>query len=114
MREIDYSMKRYNLKPMVFIAYERYAYKDNEDTGLRITFDTNLRYREDELKLEYGSSGKLLFDKPMYIMEIKTLGGLPLWFSSILSELKIYPNSFSKYGNVYKKYLINKEREKYV
>ena len=110
MREIDYSVKRYGLIPASYIAYERYAYKDVEDTGLRITFDTNLRYRDDELRLESGSSGRLVFDKSMYIMEIKTLGGLPLWLASILSELKIYPNSFSKYGNVYKKHLINKER----
>jgi len=110
MRELYYSIKRYGLMPSVYIAYERYAYKDVDGTGLRITFDTNLRYRVDELRLENGSSGKLLFDKPMYIMELKTLGGLPLWFSSILSKLKIYPSSFSKYGNVYKKYLIKKER----
>ena len=110
MKEIDYSIKRYGLIPSAYIAYERYSYLDNDNTGLRITFDTNLRYRDDELRLEYGSSGKLLFDKPMYIMEVKTLGGLPIWFSNILSELKIYPNSFSKYGNVYKKYLLKKER----
>lgn len=110
MREIDYSIKRYGLVLASYIAYERYSYSDNENLGVRITFDTNLRFRDDELRLEYGSSGKLLFDKPMYIMEIKTLGGLPLWLSSILSGLQIYPKSFSKYGNVYKKYLIKKER----
>lgn len=110
IKEIDYSVKRYELVPSVYIAYERYSYCDKDYKGLRITFDTNLRYRDDELRLENGSSGKLVFNKPMYIMEIKTLGGLPLWFSNILSGLKIYPNSFSKYGNVYKKYLIKKER----
>jgi hypothetical protein len=44
-------------------------------------------------------------------MEIKTLNGLPNWFVKILSKLKIYPTSFSKYGEVYKKL---KESEKYV
>ena len=114
MKEIDYNMKRYELIPSSYIAYERYSYLDNENIGLRITFDTNLRYRDNELRLELGSSGKLVFNKTMYIMEVKTLGGLPLWFSSILSELKIYPKSFSKYGNVYKKYLFKKERKEYV
>lgn len=114
MKEIDYSVKRYGLIPSTYIAYERYSYCGNDDTNLRITFDANLRYRDDELRLEYGSSGKLLFDSPMYIMEIKTLGGLPIWLSNILSDLKIYPKSFSKYGNVYKKYLFKKGEKKYV
>ena len=36
-------------------------------------------------------------------MESKILGATPLWFTRILSELAIYPVSFSKYGNIYKK-----------
>lgn len=38
-------------------------------------------------------------------MEIKTLDALPLWLVQTLSNLKIYPISFSKYGHIYKKYL---------
>jgi hypothetical protein len=114
MKEIDYSVKRYNLVPKVYIAYERYSYCDNEDLGLRITFDTNLRFRKEDLNLEYGSAGKLFFDENKYIMEIKTLGGLPIWFANVLSELKIYPTSFSKYGSIYKKYLKEKEKIEYV
>lgn len=37
------------------------------------------------------------FDEDYYIMEIKTIGALPLWLARSLSELKIYPTSFSKY-----------------
>ena len=36
-------------------------------------------------------------------MEIKTLNGYPMWLVDALSNLKIYPNSFSKYGSIYKK-----------
>ena len=36
-------------------------------------------------------------------MESKVMGATPLWFAQILSELSIYPVSFSKYGNIYKK-----------
>ena len=35
-------------------------------------------------------------------MESKIMGATPLWFAHILSELDIYPVSFSKYGNIYK------------
>ena len=34
-------------------------------------------------------------------MEIKTLGSMPLWLVRCLSELNIYPASFSKYGKIY-------------
>ena len=35
-------------------------------------------------------------------MEVKSLQSIPLWFTRILSDMKIYPNSFSKYGEIYK------------
>lgn len=103
MDEIDYVVKRYNLKPKMFLAYDRYSYYDIDDKNFRITFDTNLRSREDNLFLENGDAGKLYSKDKFYIMELKSLKSLPLWFVDILSDLKIYPRSFSKYGNIYKK-----------
>jgi len=102
MSEIDYIIKRFNLKPKYFIAYDRTSYYDVDDKNFRITFDSNIRSRKDDLKLEYGDAGKLYFDEKKYIMELKSLKGIPLWFTKVLSELKIYPTSFSKYGNIYK------------
>lgn len=109
MNEINYCFKFYNLKPKVFLAYDRYSYKGKDDSNFRITFDKNIRSRTDNLYLENGDNGMLLLDKNCYIMEVKTLGAYPLWFARILSELNIYPTSFSKYGNVYKKQIFKKE-----
>lgn len=109
MNEIDYCFKFYNLKPKVFLAYDRYSYKGKDDSNFRITFDKNIRSRTDNLYLENGDNGMLLLDKNCYIMEVKNLGAYPLWFARILSELNIYPTSFSKYGNVYKKQIFKKE-----
>lgn len=53
--------------------------------------------------LENGSFGKELLPEGYYLMESKILGATPVWFTQILSELAIYPVSFSKYGNIYKK-----------
>jgi SPX domain protein involved in polyphosphate accumulation len=110
MKEIDYCFKKYKLKPRLSLTYDRDAYyvKDNKD--LRITFDYNIKCSEEILKLDNLEHGKNFFENN-YIMEIKTLNGLPNWFVKILSKLKIYPTSFSKYGEVYKKL---KESEKYV
>ena len=102
MNEIDYVIKKYDLKPKYFIAYDRLSYYDKNDESFRITFDENIRSRNDDLRLEYGDSGKLYFDDKKYIMELKCNGGLPMYFINALSKLKIYPSSFSKYGNIYK------------
>ncbi len=101
--EIDYCFSKYNLKPVLFLAYDRLSYLDKTNNSFRITFDTNIRSREKNLKLELGDEGKLFFDDDTYIMETKTLGSYPLWFTNVLSSLKIYPMSFSKYGNIYRK-----------
>ena len=111
MKELDYYIKYYDLEPAIYIAYDRKSYKGIYDSGLRITFDTNLRSRNDDLKLELGDAGRKYFKNNYYIMEIKTLGAMPLWLVNSLSELEIYPTSFSKYGKIYENGFIRKERD---
>lgn len=103
MNELDYYFKYFNLKPSIFVAYDRRSYRDKNNKDLRITIDSNLRYRRDDLRLELGSYGDNYFDDDIYIMEIKAVGAIPLWLTKELSDLKIYPTSFSKVGNIYKK-----------
>lgn len=104
MKELDYLIQYYDLKPKMYIAYDRKSYKGKEDNNLRITIDSNLRSRDSNLRLDYGDKGEKYFKEEYYIMEIKTLGSLPLWLVKSLSRLKIYPTSFSKYGSIYKKH----------
>ena len=100
MREIDYTFKRYNLKPKISLTYDRRAYYLTDDNNVRITFDRDLRYSTDILALDDLKDGIRLFEEG-YIMEIKTFSGLPLWFNKILGDLELYPISFSKIGRVY-------------
>ncbi len=101
-KEIDYFVKFYKPIPKIYIAYDRMAYFGKKESNLRITFDENIRSREDFLELKYGDAGKLLLDKGNKLMEIKVSGAIPFEISRVLSELEIFPVSFSKYGNVYK------------
>ena len=55
----------------------------------------------------------MYFDDNRYIMEVKCLYALPLWFTKELSKLKIYPSSFSKVGNIYLKERRNENVRKY-
>lgn len=43
-------------------------------------------------------------------MEIKSCGAMPIGLARALSEMQIYPVSFSKYGNVYKNMMRAEER----
>lgn len=111
-KEISYAFQFYHLKPMMFIAYDRIAYYSKVDSTFRITFDQNVRYRLEDLRLELGDAGTLLLPPNTYIMEVKAGFSYPLWFTEILSRLQIYPTSFSKYGTAYQK--IVKEEQIYV
>jgi len=104
--EINWFMKRYKPVPKVFIAYDRLALFGKEDTHLRITFDQNIRFRECLLDPSKGSWGNPLLEPGKVLMEIKIPGTMPIWLSQILAGLNIFPTSFSKYGNCYKKHLI--------
>ena len=106
LNELDYCFKKYNLKPSMYISYERYSYSSKEDEQFRITFDTNITSRDYDLQLEKGDYGLSLFGEDLYLMEVKALESMPLWFTKALSELKIYPISFSKYGKIYENKLL--------
>ena len=45
-QELLWFQQRYGAKPRVFIAYDRLAFAGIDDSELRITFDTNLRWRD--------------------------------------------------------------------
>ena len=105
LHEIAYILQRFALKPKVYIAYDRRAYFGNskaEAQDLRISFDTNIRTRRVDLKLEAGDYGKPLLAPEVRLMEIKVAKSMPFWLTRTLSEYKIYPVSFSKYGTEYK------------
>lgn len=114
--EIEYFRKIFNSpQPKVCIFYKRNAFYDKNDKNVRITFDSNLLFRDYDLDLSYGIYGEKIIDEDLIIMEIKTSGAIPLWLVNILNEEKIYPTSFSKYGTAYMKMLQqNLRSNKYV
>ena len=102
--EIQYFMKMYEgIGPAMYIGYDRIAMFGLENEELRITFDTNIRYRQERLSLDEGSDGEQLLEPGQTLMEIKIPGAMPLWLSKELSRLEIFPTSFSKYGRAYLK-----------
>ena len=106
--EIEYFRSIYELFPKMFIAYDRNAYCGIEDETLRLTFDSNIRYRTEDVLLSMGDHGNLLMDKELHVMELKANGAIPIKMADILCEKRIYPSPFSKYGKAYIKHLKGK------
>ena len=111
LREIDYMKNRYGLRAKAFIAYDREAYSGRKDPELRVTFDRRIRYRTEDLSLEAGDHGTLLLPEDQILIEIKIPGAAPVWLSHILSELEIFPVSFSKYWKSYQQIMQEQKTE---
>lgn len=101
--EIDFLMKKYSPDPKLYLAYDREAYFMTEQPDVRVTFDHNIRGRWDNVTLASDKDSSLLDTgiENYRLMELKTGMSVPIEITQILSELKIYPVSFSKYGRIY-------------
>jgi len=106
LNEIGYILKIYELKPKLYLAYDREAMFCKDNHNLRITFDKNIRTRRHDLKLEMGDYGENLLNEGQWLMEIKTENSIPLWLTKLLSDNKVFKTSFSKYGTEYKEMLL--------
>ena len=104
--EIDWFIRSYRPKPRVFIAYDRTALAGIENPELRVTFDTNLRWRAEDLDLRQGDHGAPLMPGDRILMEIKIPGTAPGWLGHLLIETGVFPTSFSKYGTCYRQNLL--------
>lgn len=114
VKELEYMIQHYDLLPKVMLAYDRIAYFEKDNPDLRISFDTNIRTRRENLKLEYGSYGEPLIKEGVWIMEIKTAKAMPLWLSNLLSKEEIKKVSFSKYGTEFKNYIKSRNQEEVI
>ncbi len=103
LSEIDWFLNLYHPKPYMYLAYDRIAFTGKKDPTLRITFDSNIRWRTCDTDLSCGTWGKKLLDDGLHVLEIKICGCMPLWLADKLSELGVFKTSFSKYGRCFLK-----------
>lgn len=101
LSEVEYILRTQTPRPALYLAYDRRAWFAADGSGLRISFDRNIRTRRYDLRLEAGSHGDPLIADGQRLMEVKSGQSIPLWLSRLLSEYEIYPTSFSKYGKEY-------------
>lgn len=110
-RELEAAMDRWlPLVPSMGIACDRVAWayrpevlegrRGDElfDSELRITFDDCLEYLDCH---RFRSPWRPIIESSESVMEIKSAGPYPPWLVEVLSAERIYPASFTKYGNAY-------------
>lgn len=104
-REISWFQGIYRAQPCVLIAYDRTAFAGVAEPGLRVTFDTGIRWRTERLTLTAGDGGAPLLADNRILMELKTPDACPLWLSRTLTQTGARATSFSKYGTCYREHL---------
>lgn len=108
--EIDYVLRFYgDLRPAVFLSYEREAFRALDGGDLRLTLDENILSRTTALSLGAEAWGAPLLGRDEVLLEVKTAGGMPLWLVRFLSQEKLYKTSFSKYGAAYRDLIFTKQ-----
>ena len=105
--EIEYFCQYYGgLHPTIYLSCQREAYYDRNGSDFRITFDEDIRFRQDRLSLAQEPGGMPLLEEGQVLMEIKTSGAIPLWLTAFLTRENIYKTSFSKYGIAYQNHIL--------
>ena len=105
--ELSYFLRFYgDLRPVVFLSYEREAFYGSLCKDLRVTFDENILARQEALSLECEAYGTPLLPEGKVLMEVKCAGSIPLWMVEFLTRERLYKASFSKYGTAYGKLIL--------
>lgn len=63
----------------------------------------HILFRTDRLDLREGAFGEAILLPDQTLMEVKISNAAPLWLAQALSEIGIFPVSFSKYGRAYER-----------
>ncbi|MEO7931584.1 MAG: polyphosphate polymerase domain-containing protein [Chthoniobacterales bacterium] len=99
-REVVSMVQNRQIAPVCVLRYERQAFAGLEDeTGLRVTFDTGITYRMNELEPvpDDRRFTQRILDDDHAIMEVKVWGVVPYWLSVVLGRHGCMARSFSKY-----------------
>ncbi len=88
----------YDLRPAVITLYDREAFIGREsDPGLRITFDSHIRYRSRDLDLTHPEPGTAAMNPSWQVMEVKVNERIPHWLTELVARHDCQLIRISKY-----------------
>ena len=98
IEEIHSMVWQHNLRPTSVVSYLRQALIGTDyDIGLRVTFDTNLRYRSQDLQLHSKGIGRFMIPPHVVVMEIKVNERIPYWLTELVGKHNFRLIRVSKY-----------------
>ncbi|MGF1586689.1 MAG: VTC domain-containing protein [Bacteroidales bacterium] len=94
-----YHIKKGLYIPTCLVAYEREAYHGKLDSGVRVTFDKNIRSRIfPEMNTLYDDTDTKILFKNHFVIEIKYFNnGMPSWARAVVQEFRLRNDAISKY-----------------
>lgn len=96
--EVSYLVCAKHLVPTAITAYHRRAFEGiHENTGLRVTFDTDVRARIHALKLDENAENRHIVPPGWAIMEVKANDAVPSWMIGLLARQGCQLRRVSKY-----------------
>jgi len=86
-------------RPVVQVRYDRMAYDSGRDGTIRVTFDTRLCCRFDLKPLLPDDKDFPLpvMDREIAVVEVKTVGPVPIWLRGAAAKFQLNVMSMSKY-----------------
>ena len=89
---------RHGLRPSCITTYQREPWIGGEyDPGLRLTIDSDLRYRLSDLRLESKHPGRFMFPPQYAVLEIKANDRVPFWLTHLVARNNLQLTRTSKY-----------------
>ena len=98
VREVQAFVDAQRLQPTSITSYFRRALVGTvHDPGLRITFDTDIRYRFTDLDLASRNPGRHMIHPERVVLEVKANERIPRWLASLVGEFNAQIIRISKY-----------------
>ncbi|TAG11016.1 MAG: polyphosphate polymerase domain-containing protein [Verrucomicrobia bacterium] len=93
-------------RPVLQVCYHRMAYDYGNKGTIRITFDSSLRCRLNlkPLALDDQDFPMPIVSQDMSVIEVKTIGPVPLWLRHAAGRFNLSPISMSKYCNALERF----------
>ena len=93
-------------RPVVQVRYDRRAYDSGKDGTIRVTFDSGLRCRFDLKPLIPDDQDFPLpvMDRDVTVVEVKTIGPVPIWLRGATGKFQLKLFSMSKYCRALERY----------
>ena len=89
----------YDLRPKVIVTYEREAYECKFGSGLRITFDKNIRTRETDNYTDLFQEQDMIPSvRDYFVLEVKFHKVVPRWVPIIIRKYNLIRGSAPKYS----------------